>query len=142
MNESKNDLQPQKASRQQWSAFSGALNIGLFFVLAIFVRYLLKFAGGYQSSNVPALPLVMLYIGLVASVIVIDVILWKIGCSRFIRSGFGFSLVIGLIAAMWMFDRGQGLLEAITVGIILFVLAFTVICLLGRRSRSQGKRIA
>ena len=131
MNENKNDTR-------------FAINSGLIFVLVmslgVYARYFLKFTGDYQINNVPVLPLILMTIGLLLIVIITEVILLKTGCPKSIRSSIWYGLSIGPIAGIWMFEKGGSLLEAITIGAIIFVLAFTVIYLLDRRSSNNGRR--
>jgi hypothetical protein len=116
----------------------------LFFVLTIslgvYARYFLKFAGGYQTNNMSVLPLILMTIGLLLSVIITEVVLLKIGCLKSIRSGLWYGLSMGPMAGIWMFEKRGSLVEAIAIGAIIFVLAFTAIYLLDRRSSNKGRQ--
>jgi hypothetical protein len=86
---------------------------------------------------VPVAPLILMTLGLLAAVIVADVILWKIGCPKSVRSVIWYGLGIGPVMGIWMIETGRSSLEAILAGAIVIGLIFAVIYFVSRQPDRQ-----
>ena len=147
MSSKENNTQSQEPSDQwlQYLVKQGAINSGLVFALimslAIYSRILLKiiFRYKYSVDKVPTVPLILTTLGLLLSLIVVDVVLLKFGCPKSIRSGIWFGLSFGPLMGLLMFERGSSLFWSIIISVVSFVLAFTAVYLLEMRQNKIGK---
>ena len=130
------DQRAARSSANQY-AITGGLIFALVMSLALYARYFLKYAGGYQPNDVPVFPLILMILGLLAGTIVADIVLWKIGCPKPIRSGIWYGLGIGPVIGIWMIEEGRSLLEAVLAGTVVFGLVFTVIYFVSKRPSHQ-----